>query len=48
MFLNALLSFIKVGILIEVKKVFYTHITRGEQGAIGLRHVHVVVVILEL
>lgn len=30
------------------KKVFYTHITRGEQGAIGLRHVHVVVVILEL
>lgn len=30
------------------EKVFYTHIARGEQGAIGLRHVHVVVVILEL
>lgn len=30
------------------KKVMYTYITRGEQGTVGLSHVHVVVVILEL
>lgn len=30
------------------KKVDNTHITGGEQGTIGFRHVHVVVVILEL
>lgn len=35
------------GILIW-KKVKYTHISSGEQGTVGLRHVHVVVVILKL
>lgn len=30
------------------KEVRHTHITSSEQGTVGLRHVHVVVVILEL
>lgn len=30
------------------KKVKYTHITSSEQGTVRLRHIHVVVVILEL
>lgn len=30
------------------KEVKHTHITSSEQGTVGLRHVHVVVVILEL
>lgn len=36
------------GFDIDFKKMHDTYITRREQGTIGLRHVHVVVVILEL